>query len=91
MNCYHQRDRNLVPLFNASEKANGKFVLRLKKSSYGLKKSAKQWHSKLKSFLEECGFDQGNDDPCLLYQDNEHGERILFWFTVRRRHCRCGI
>ena len=51
-------------------KQEGK-VLRLKRALYGLKQSPKTWFEHLKSkLMDECGFKQSPNDPCLFYTDN---------------------
>ena len=41
-------------------------VMRLKKSLYGLKQSARNWYLHLKGFLEDEGFSSSQTDPCLF-------------------------
>jgi Reverse transcriptase (RNA-dependent DNA polymerase) len=46
-------------------------VLRLKRALYGLKQSPKTWFEHLRSkLMEECGFKQSPNDPCLFYTDH---------------------
>jgi Reverse transcriptase (RNA-dependent DNA polymerase) len=51
-------------------KEEGK-VLRLKRALYGLKQSPKTWFEHLRSkLMDECGFQQSPNDPCLFYTAN---------------------
>jgi hypothetical protein len=46
-------------------------VLCLKRALYGLKQSPKTWFEHLKSkLMDDCGFQQSPNDPCLFYTDN---------------------
>lgn len=44
----------------------GLYVLRLRKSIYGLRQAAKVWYKKFKSVLIKVGFNEGTSDPCLF-------------------------
>jgi hypothetical protein len=45
-------------------------VLKLQRSSHGLKQSPKNFFDHLKERLEHCGFEQSNSDPCLFVKPN---------------------
>ncbi len=54
--------------FDASNGENCKFyVLRLKKSLYGLKQAGYNWFRKLSNGLQDRRFVQSNIDPCILF------------------------
>ena len=45
---------------------SGRYVLKLRKSLYGLKNASLNWHNKLKSALEARGFRESLSDPCVF-------------------------
>lgn len=49
---------------------SGSYVLKLRKSLYGLKQASFNWHNKLKSALEERGFVESLSDPCVFIGKN---------------------
>jgi hypothetical protein len=49
---------------------NRKYVLRLKKSLYGLKQASSNWYSCLKTALEDRGFKESLADPCVFIKSN---------------------
>ena len=49
-----------------------KYVLKLRRSLYGLKQSAMNWFNTLSSALRAYGLDQSQLDPCLFY-----GKRLI--------------
>uniref|UniRef100_A0A5S6QQU2 Integrase catalytic domain-containing protein n=1 Tax=Trichuris muris TaxID=70415 RepID=A0A5S6QQU2_TRIMR len=49
-------------------------VLRLKKSIYGLKQSARCWNRKATEALSKLGFTQGQADQCLFTRKEENNE-----------------
>lgn len=53
-------------LCNLCKKNDGNFIIKLKKSIYGLRQASKQWHTKLKSVLENSTCIQSSADPCLF-------------------------
>ena len=46
---------------------DGDFVLRLRKSLYGLRQAPLSWYDHLKGHLEQRGFKKSEYDPCLFY------------------------
>jgi Reverse transcriptase (RNA-dependent DNA polymerase) len=52
-------------------------VLKLKRSLYGLKQSAKNWNDCLSAYLEEIGMVRSIVDPCLFYYRDESGKVAL--------------
>lgn len=57
-------------------------VLKLRKSIYGLRQAAMEWHRTLKKTLHEFGMTQSTSDPCLFIVENTEGKRCF----VRRRY-----
>ena len=49
---------------------NRKYVLRLRKSLYGLKQASSNWYSCLKTALEIRGFKESLADPCVFMKAN---------------------
>jgi hypothetical protein len=49
---------------------NRAYVLRLKKSLYGLKQASNNWYSCLKTALENRGFKESLADPCVFMRAN---------------------
>ena len=47
-------------------KDSSKYVLKLKKSLYGLKNASLNWHNKLKDAFEERGFVESLSDACVF-------------------------
>lgn len=58
-----------------------KFVLRLKKSLYGLKQAARSWNMKINSILIENGFSRSNEDLCF-YRKQVNGANIFLIIYV---------
>ena len=48
------------------EKEGSKYLLKLKKSLYGLKNASINWHNKLKDAFEDRGFVDYLSDPCVF-------------------------
>ncbi len=46
------------------------YILKLKKSLYGLKQASLNWFEKLKQGLTDCGFFPSEIDPCLYLKQN---------------------
>jgi hypothetical protein len=46
------------------------YVLKLKKSLYGLKQASLNWFKKLKLGLIDCGFTPSEINPCLYLKEN---------------------
>ena len=51
-------------------------VVKLNKSLYGLKQSARSWHDHLVSTLRKIGFEQYDSEPCLLRLMNKSTGRV---------------
>ena len=49
---------------------NKKYVLRLRKSLYGLKQASSNWYNCLKKGLIDRGFKESQSDPCVFIRDN---------------------
>ncbi|MEY3108605.1 MAG: hypothetical protein RL730_956, partial [Actinomycetota bacterium] len=49
---------------------NRNYVLRLRKSLYGLKQASSNWYSYLKEALESRGFKESLSDPCVFMKAN---------------------
>ena len=47
-------------------KDSSKYLLKLKRSLYGLKQALMNWHCKLKTAFEDRGFVESLSDPCLF-------------------------
>ena len=47
-------------------KDSSKFLLKLKRSLYGLKQASLNWHCKLKTDFEDRGFVESLSDPCVF-------------------------
>ena len=47
-------------------KDSSKYLLKLKRSLYGLKQASMNWNSKLKTAFEDRGFVESLSDPCVL-------------------------
>ena len=47
------------------KKGEEDLVCKLKKSIYGLKQSSRCWNATLHSHLQEMGFEQSTNDPCV--------------------------
>lgn len=47
------------------KKGKQDYVLKLKKSIYGLKQSARAWNKKINELLTSKGYTRGKADPCL--------------------------
>lgn len=67
----------LKELCNAKKNIIKVHVLKLKKSIYGIKQAAKQWHKKLKSVLASCGCTPTDSDPCLFFMEGANGYRVF--------------
>ena len=65
------REGIMSDLCYAVRSHSNQYAIRLKKSLYGLKQAAKQWHTKLTSVFREIGFIQSDSDPCLFYRDDD--------------------
>ena len=47
-------------------KDSSKYLLKLKRSLYGLKQASMNWHCKLKTDFEDRGFVESLSDPCVF-------------------------
>ena len=47
-------------------KDSSKYLLKLKRSLYGLKQASMNWHCKLKTAFEDRGFVDSLSDPCVF-------------------------
>ena len=47
-------------------KDSSKYLLKLKKSLYGLKNASRNWHNNLKDDFEDRGFVESLSDPCVF-------------------------
>ena len=47
-------------------KDSSKYLLKLKRSLYGLKQASMNWHIKLKTDFEDRGFVESLSDPCIF-------------------------
>lgn len=75
-NC-GDRDDLIKILCKSCLKGDGKVVLKLKKSIYGLKQAAKQWYLKLSSVLSSHGLNQSTSDPCLFVGKSKNGNDMF--------------
>jgi hypothetical protein len=55
---------------DSSPKSSRAYVLKLKKSLYGLKQASLNWFEKRKQALMDCGFTPSEIDPCLYLKNN---------------------
>ena len=60
-----------------SEGSNKFYVLRLRKSLYGLKKASADWYDMLKKGLEIRGFKDSVADPCVFIKQNGDGFKAV--------------
>ena len=51
-------------------KDSSKYLLKLKRSLYGLKQALMNWHCKLKTAFENRGFVESLSDPCVFISKN---------------------
>ena len=56
-------------------------MLKLNHELYGLVQAARSWWLKFINALVNVGFEQGEVDPCLIFQKNEYGILILILFV----------
>jgi hypothetical protein len=49
---------------------SSRYILRLRKSLYGLKQASFNWHQKLKTAMEDRGFVESLSDPCVYISKN---------------------
>jgi hypothetical protein len=49
---------------------NNDYIMKLKKSLYGLKQSARSWYNTMSSWLENKGFQISEADPCLFTKND---------------------
>lgn len=59
----------------------GKVCL-LKKSSYGLKQSPRQWNLRFDSFMKTVGFKRCVKDPCVYLKEGKDGDSVYLLFYV---------
>ena len=52
-------------------------VCQLKKSLYGLKQPARQWHKKFESFMLEHGFHKTQVDHCVFVKRCDEGDFLI--------------
>ena len=55
---------------------NNDYIMKLKKSLYGLKQAARSWYNTMSSWLENKGFKISEADPCLF---NKDGTILFVW------------
>jgi len=55
-----------------------KKCLKLKKSLYGLKQSARNWYECLTNWLKEEGFQESKTDPCLYTHEEMDGNVLIY-------------
>lgn len=55
---------------------NNDYIMKLKKSLYGLKQSARSWYNTMSSWLEDKGFQISEADPCLFIKN---GTILFVW------------
>jgi hypothetical protein len=55
---------------------NNEYIIKLKKSLYGLKQSARSWYNTMSTWLENKGFQISEADPCLFIKD---GTILFVW------------
>ena len=55
---------------------NDEYIMKLKKSLYGLKQSARSWYNTMASWLENKGFQISEADPCLF---TNNGTILFVW------------
>ena len=55
---------------------NDDYIMKLKKSLYGLKQSARSWYNTMASWLENKGFQISEADPCLFINN---GTILFVW------------
>lgn len=59
-----------------------KYVYRLDKSLYGLRRAAKYWADYLSSYLLSYGFTRSTADPCLFHYSDNSGAVLHLLFHV---------
>lgn len=57
-------------IISGKEEVSRGYVLKLKKSLYGLKQASLNWFEKLKQGLKDRGFTPSEIDPCLYLKEN---------------------
>ena len=67
----------LVPSYETCDKSGVLFVMKLKKSLYGLRQSPKNWFGTMDDHLSNIGFRSLKSDPCVYGFEDKTGTAIL--------------
>jgi hypothetical protein len=60
---------------------DGTVLLKLKKAIYGLRRSPRRWHEKVKPVIQALGLKQSNVEPCLFYKITQTSVFLLVLFV----------
>jgi hypothetical protein len=60
---------------------DGNVLLKLKKAIYGLRRSPRRWHDKVKPVIQSLGLKQSTVEPCLFYKITPSSVFLLVLFV----------